>query len=255
MHLFKPATHARGRIPRFLLASLFILASWSVNPAHADGVSGKISNGQTITGTLTGKGSDIYSFNVPAGGGAFFVSVAETGPHDDTFVPGITLTAPDGHIRGRGAPLFTLLKQRNAVEGKWSVKVDQDGRGTVSGGYALTLVQVPGAVPATGGVTVGTLSTGAAGSGTNTRGKIDVWTFNGIAGHTSTLTLNKTGGDGFDPEVAVVSPTGNIIGGASCDSCSQDFSLTAAGVYTVLAWKADDHDVTGNYTISVSDKN
>ncbi len=255
MHLFKPAPHGCGRIPRFLLASLFILASWSFDPARADGVSGTISNGQTITGTLTGLGSDTYAFKVPAGGGAFFVSVAETGPHDDTFVPGITLTAPDGDIRSRGAPLFTLLRKQNAAEGTWTVKVDQGGRGTISGSYALTLVQVPGAVPASGGITVGALSSGVDQPGTNSRGKIDVWTFNGVAGHTATLTLNKTGGDGFDPEVAVISPTGSIVGGASCDSCSQDFSLTAGGTYTILAWKADDHDVTGNYALSVSDKN
>jgi hypothetical protein len=254
MKSIKPAARNRGRIVSGLLLSVFFLTSWSIQTAHADGVSGTITNGQTVNGTLTGKGSDTYTFKV-AGGSAFFISVAETGPHNDTFVPGVTLTAPDGNIRGRGAPLFTLLKQRNAVEGKWSVKVDQAGRGTVSGNYALTLVQVPGAVPASGGIAVGALSSGVDQSGTNTRGKIDVWTFSGVAGHTSTLALKKTGGDGFDPEVAVVSPTGSIIGGASCDSCSQDFSLKTGGTYTVLAWKADDHDVTGNYTLSVSDKN
>jgi len=255
MHSFQSAARRRGRIHRFLLASLLVLTSWSVNPAHADGVSGKITNGQTITGTLTGLGSDTYTFKVPAGGGAFFVSVAETGPHNDTFVLTITLTAPDGDIRVRGAPLFTILRKQNAVEGTWIVKVDQAGRGTVSGNYALTLVQVPGAVPASGSITVGALTPGAPSSGTNSRGKIDVWTFNGVAGHTTTLTLNTAGGDGFAPEAAVVSPTGSILGGISCDSCTQDFSLTASGVYTVIASKGDAHDVTGTYTLSVNDKN
>jgi len=254
MKSIKPAARKRGRIVSLLLLSLLFLTSWCVRAAHADGVKATIKNGQTIKGALTGKGSDTYTFKI-TGGSSFFVSVAETGPHDDTFVPGITLTAPDGDTRGRWAPLFTLLKKQNAVEGTWSVKIDQAGRGTVSGNYALTLVQVPGAVPATGGITVGALSSGVDQRGTNSRGKIDVWTFNGVAGHTATLTLNKTGGEGFAPEVALVSPTGNILGGASCDSCSQDFSLTAAGVYTVVAWKSDEHDVTGTYTLSVSDKN
>jgi len=235
---------------RFL--PVVILTCLSIGPAHADGVSGKITNGQTITGTLTGLGSDTYAFKVPDGGGAFFVSVAETGPHNDTFVPGITLTGPGGDIRGRGAPLFTVLKKQNAVEGTWNVKVDQGGRGTTSGSYALTLVQVPGAVPVSGGIAGGALSQGGASSGSNSRGKIDVWTFNGVAGQTATVTLNKTGGDGFFPEIAVVSPTGSILGGASCDTtCNQDISLTAGGTYTVLAWKDDDHDVTGTYTLSV----
>jgi hypothetical protein len=238
---------------RFL--PVVILICLSITPVHADGVNGTITNGKTVNGTLSGKGVDIYTFKVPVGGGTFVVSLAESGPHNDTFIPTITLTAPDGDIRGRGAPLFTVLKKQNAVEGTWKVTVDQKGRGTVSGNYALTLVQVPGAVPASGGITVGALSPGAISSGSNSRGKIDVWTFNGVAGHTSTLTLNKTGGDGFDPEIAVVSPTGSILGGASCDSCAQDYSITAGGTYTVLAWKGDHHDVTGTYTLSVRNKN
>ena len=76
MKSIKPAVRNHGRIVSFLFLSLLILTSWGVQTAHADGVAGKITNGQTITGTLTGLGSDTYTFKVPAGGGAFFVSVS-----------------------------------------------------------------------------------------------------------------------------------------------------------------------------------
>jgi hypothetical protein len=255
MKLLKPAARNRGRFVSLSLLALLI--SWSVQVAHADGVTGKISNGQTVNGTVIGNGFDTYTFKVPAGGDSFVVSLSETGTHDETFVPGITLTGPgtsDG--RGSGRPLFTILQKQKAAEGTWSVSVDRKDHGTTGGGYALTLVQLPGAVPASGGITVGALSAGAASSGTNTRGKIDVWTFNGVAGQTKTLTLNQTGGTGFAPEIAVVSPTGGMLAGVSTEtSSSLDISIAEGGVYTVLAWKSDDHDVTGAYSLTVNDKN
>jgi len=257
MHSFQSAARRRGRIPHFLFASLLTLTSWGAAPAHANGVSGKISNGRSATGTVTGNGFDTYEFTVPAGGDSFVVSVSETGVHDETFVPSITLTPPGsamGHLLGR--PLYTILRQSNAAEGTWSVKVDRKDLGTSAGSYALTLIQLPGAIPSGGGVTSAALSPGVASSGTNTRGKIDAWTFTGVAGQTETLTLNQTGGAGFSPEIAVVSPTGGILGDNSCEStCSQDIFLMASGTYTVLAFRHDDNDVTGSYSLSANLKN
>lgn len=256
MHSFQPAARRSGRTPCFLLSSLLILITWGVNPARANEVSGTITNGKTINGTLTGAGSDTYTFTVTAGT-SFVVSVSETGVHDETFVPSITLTPPGsamGHLLGR--PLYTILRQSNAAEGTWSVKVDRKDLGTSAGSYALTLIQLPGAIPSGGGVTSAALSPGVASSGTNTRGKIDAWTFTGVAGQTETLTLNQTGGAGFSPEIAVVSPTGVILGGNSCEStCSQDIFLMASGTYTVLAFRHDDNDVTGSYSLSANLKN
>lgn len=106
------------------------------------------------------------------------------------------------------------------------MKVDRKDLGTTGGSYALTRIQLPGIVPLSSNIAGGALSPGAASSGTNSRGKIDVWTFNGVAGQTETLTLNQTGGEGFSPEAAVVSPTGVIVGGSSCaTTCSQNIFL------------------------------
>ena len=256
MQWFQPAARRRGRVYRFLLASLLILTSLGAESAQANAVSGSIGNGQIVNGSLTGSGSDTYTFTVTAGT-SFVVSVSETGAHDETFVPSIMLSAPGstmGHLLGH--PLYTILRQNNAAEGTWSVKVNRKDLGTSGGSYALTLIQLPGAIPAGGGVTSAALSPGVASSGTNTRGKIDAWTFTGVAGQTETLTLNQTGGAGFSPEIAVISPTGVILAGNSCESsCSQDIFLMASGTYTVLAFKHDDNDVTGSYSLSANLKN
>lgn len=230
-----------------LLAALAVLTCWNLHPAHANGVSGKISNGQTVTGQITGSGSDSHSFKVTAGS-AFFVTVSETGTHDQNFVPQIDLIGPgSGNGRGIARPLYARVTQHEATEGTWEVKVRRNDGGNTGGSYALTLVQVPGGkgTPLTSGVNS---------SGTITRGGVDVWTFSGTAGHTAKLTLTPTGGAGFAPEAFVFAPSGGQSGGISCDtgSCSQDIATVTDGKYTVTVWKADDNDVAGAYTLSVT---
>ncbi len=240
---------------RFL--PLVVLTSLSIGPAHADGVSGKITNGQTITGTLTGLGSDTYTFKVPAGRGSFVLSVGETGPHTTNFVPEIDLAAPvTGDGPGLGHPLNTLLEVPNAVEGTWSVKVHRADEGsTTAGSYALTLVQVPSSF-VQGGLMAVAMTKGADNSGSTNRGKIEVWTFSGVAGQTETLTLNHTGDTGSGPEIHVFTPTGDFAGGFNCSkSCNQDVLTPTSGVYTAVAFKNDGADITATYTLSVNDKN
>jgi len=240
---------------RFL--PLVLLTLWSVNPAQADGVKATITNGQTVNGSLTASGFDTYTFTVPAGGGSFVLSVGETGRHTPNFVPEIDLAAPvTGDGPGMGRPLNTLLEVPNAVKGTWSVKVHRaDEGGTTAGSYALTLVQVPGSF-VQGGLTAVAMTKGADNPGSTNRGKVEVWTFSGVAGQTETLTLNHTGDTGIGPEIYVYTPTGDFGGGTGCAaSCTQDVPITNSGVYTVIAFKNDSDDVTSTYTLSVKDKN
>jgi hypothetical protein len=139
----------------------------------------------------------------------------------------------------------------------WSVKVHRaDEGGTTAGSYALTLIQVPGTIPPSSGIAGGAMSPGAVNPGTNSHGEVDVWTFNGVAGQTKTMTLRQTGGAGFFQEIHVFAPTGDFAGGFGCGlSCSNDFPIKASGVYTVIALRTDSTDVTGTYTLSVTDKN
>ena len=251
MHSFKPAARRRGRMPRFLLLSLLILATGGINPAHADGVSDTISNGKTVTGKITGSGVDSYTFKVEAGG-SFVVSVGETGTHDKKFLPAIDLTGPGSKGEtGSARSLHAGIEKINAAAGTWTVKVSRADTGSATdGNYALTLVQVPGAGTAVA------LSPGKDYSGSNERGTIDAFTFTGVAGHTETLKLNATGGIGFAPEISVFTPAGGFSGAVSCiTSCSQDVPIKADGTWTVLVSKSDDNDVTGKYKLSVNDKN
>src|SRR5260370_23173369 len=176
-----------------------MLTCVSAAPAHADGVSGTIANGQIVSGTVTGAGSDRYSFKIPPGS-SFEVNVSEIGVHDRNFVPLIGLEAPGGYVHGAGSPLHARLRENNVTAENWTVNVSRgDNGGTTGGSYALTLVVVPGAVSRAGGVAVVALSPGQNYSGTNTRGNSDVgvYTFTGVAGHTETLKLNPTGPEGF----------------------------------------------------------
>ena len=222
----------------FLFPSLLV-----VQPANA--ATPTIANGEIKTGTITGAGSESYTISVPAGGGSFVVSAGETGSHTKGFVPEIDLVAPGGNAgAGLGKPYFTNIEQDNAAEGKWTVKVSRADGGQSGGGYALKLIQIPGAT--------GTALTGDS-SGSIVRGGIDVWTFTGTAGHTATLTLARTGGKGFYPKISVFTPAGAAAGGVTCsDSCAQDFAITAAGTWTVLVSKFDGNDETGTYTLSIS---
>src|ERR1039458_9493392 len=91
---------ARNRCVLWLLVRvlpLVMLTCWNVAPARADGVKGTIANGQTVNGTIIGTGADTYTFHAVAGG-AFVIAVAETGPHDSSFVPEIDVAEI-----GRGA--------------------------------------------------------------------------------------------------------------------------------------------------------
>jgi hypothetical protein len=233
---------------RFL--PVVILSCLSITPAHADGVSGTISNGETKSGTVTETGVDSYSFTIPKDGGSFVVSVGETGVHDPHFVPMIDLVKPGGiDKRGMARSLQERLEETKAAAGPWTVKISRlGGNGTSGGAYALTLIQVPGAT--------GTdISSGAVFHGSNVRGQVDVWTFSGVAGHTKTMSLNAAGGTGFIPEVHVFAPSGAFAIGVSCGrNCEQDLPVTETGKYTVMAWKYDSNDVTGAYALSVNDK-
>src|ERR1700676_5567732 len=76
---------------RFL--PMVILTSLSVGPARADGVNAVISSGKTVSGQIaSASGFDTYTFDLPVAGISFVLDLAETGPHDESFVPSLDLT-------------------------------------------------------------------------------------------------------------------------------------------------------------------
>lgn len=238
---------------RFL--PVVMLTCMSGAPAHANGVTGTIGNGQTVNGTIISSGFDNYSFKVMEGS-SFVVSIGEAGVHDESFAPEITIVTPGtGDVRGSARPLHTRIEEINVAAGTYTVTVSRHKGGTTGGTYALTLIQIPGGFSAPGGVAAVPMSPGAAYSVSNVRGNLGVFTFTGMAGHTATLTLNQNTQAGFTSEISVYTPTGGFAGRFACPaSCNQDVSLTMGGIYTVVVSKFDDNDITGTYTLSLNDK-
>src|SRR5665213_2348592 len=117
---------------RFL--PLVILACGGIAPAYADGVNAVISSGKTVTGQIaSASGFDTYTFEVPVAGISFVLDLAETGPHDESFLPSLNLTDPTGHMSGKGRVGSQVMSIPNAAEGKWIVKVDRHKFGSTGG--------------------------------------------------------------------------------------------------------------------------
>jgi hypothetical protein len=222
-----------------------VLASAVANPARADGVSGAITDGKTINGKITGQGVDIYTFSVKQGA-RFVVSLGETGNHDSHFRPQLEVRAPGQKLGPYEArPYYTRRQVTNAAAGDWKIIVSRlDSDQSSGGSYALKIVD---------GLSGGTaLTPGQNQNGTNERGGIDVYSFTGTQGQKQRLTLTRTDGKGYVPELQVFGPGGADLGSVYCDKgCSLDVD-TDSGTYTAMVFKHDDQDVTGSYTLSVS---
>lgn len=231
----------------FLIPLLLAGVSCGAPIAHANGVSTKITANQPVTGTVTADGVDNYTFNVTQGT-SFLITIAETGTHDDSFVPIIALTGPDGEHGRIGYSLGETIPVAHPAAGPWTVAVSRMGNGTSGGSYRMTLVQPP--------FKTGSSLSSTATSGTNTRDSIDLYTFTGTTGHKDAISLTPTGGEGFVPQGFVFSPLGELLGQFSCGgSCGGTAKITAAGTYTVVVTKGDTNDVTGTYSLSVQDNN
>jgi hypothetical protein len=247
MKLIKPAARNHGRISRVLLLSFLILTCRGVEPAHADSVTGTITSGKTVNGTITGQGVDIYTFRVEQGA-TFVVSLGETGNHDSHFRPQLEVRAP-GQTAGpsEARPYYTRRQITNAAAGDWTIIVSRlDSDQTSGGSYALKLAEAGSGTALTAGQNQ---------NGTSARGGFDVYSFTGTPGQKKRLTLTRTGGEGFVPEVHAFGPGGADFGSVYCaESCSMDVD-TGNGTYTAMVWKNDDHDVTGSYSLSVGNAN
>lgn len=253
MHCLNSAAHRRGRM-RCLLLSLLVLAAAQVNLAHADGVNAEITSGKTVTGRIAAaSGFDTYTFNVPVAGTSFILDLAETGPHDESFMPSLDLTDPAGQMSGKGHLLSQVISIPNAAEGKWVVKVHRHNFGSTGGTYALTLLEIPGAIAGSGGTAAVALSPGASFPQSSSPGQLSVFTFQGIAGQKMTFSLDAAAGSGIFPQAVIFAPGGGPAGGIGCTKeCSQDFIPTTNGTYTVVAWRIDSSEATGTYSLSVA---
>ena len=231
-----------------------VLACLSVTSARADGVNAVISSGKTVTGQIASKsGFDTYTFKIPVAGSSFMLDLAETGPHDETFLPSLNLIDPAGHPSGKGHLFSQVITIPDAAEGTWTVKVDRHKVGSTGGNYALTLLEIPGALAGSGGAPAVALTPGVSSPKSSSTGQLDVFTFQGVAGQKMTLSLNSVAASGFYPQAAVFTPSGAPAAGLGCNKgCSQDFMTAASGTYTIVVSRRNDNEVTGTYSVSVA---
>jgi hypothetical protein len=230
----------------FLLSSLLILASAGVNPAHADGVSSKITSGVAKTGTLSGAGVDTYTFSAAAGGTMVAV-ISETGPHDENFIIGMERTTPGGASRGKWKTYSTELVDQGTTEGTWTYKISRAEHGsTGTGGYKFTVMQMPFA-----GATA--MTPGQSYDDALEHGDIKVYRFTGTAGQAKTLTLSQTSGAGYPPKIAIYDPAGNLISAKGCaPSCEAKVQTAANGTYTAVLTRYDEGGDASGYRLSVN---
>jgi hypothetical protein len=231
------------RFRRVLALSFAALVSLYANSALATGA---ITANQPVTGTISGSGSDSYTFNV-AKGTSFVVSIGATS-NQSKFFPQIDIDGPGSFHAQRGGPLQSLIPAPDPTDGQWTLKVSQLNPDSGGGSYSLTLAQTPVGQSATA------LTLGNASSETNTPGKLDFWTFSGTAGQTMSLSLTPTSGQGFVPDGYIFLPSGALKSGPPC-SGECDISIAETGTYTVVVVKGDDNNVTGAYSISINNKN
>jgi len=240
---------------RFL--PLFVLACWNITPAHADGVNAVISSGKTVTGHIaSASGFDTYTFELPVAGTSFVLDLAETGLHDESFMPSLDLTDPAGHLSGKGHVGSQVISIPNAAEGKWIVKVHRHNFGSTGGAYALTFIEIPGAIAQSDGTPAVALTPGTNHQQSSAPGQLSVFTFQGVAGQKMTLSLGSATGSGIFPHADIFAPGGGPAGGVGCNKdCSQDFTPATSGTYTVVAWRIDSSEDTGTYSLSVASSN
>lgn len=209
-----------------------------------------------MTGSVTGTaptGEDDYYLYVPAGG-SIMVSFAEVGAH--SFDVAVDLYNPSGTLEtGTFDPYYGSIQYNYMVTaGNWKIAVTHWGGGMTGGNYWLTAMSLPGAVSVSGGNAGGQMVYGASYSGSNTRGQVDTYTFNGISGAGKSVTFTVTRTGTWSPEIYVYSPSGAELGGtygASNLSYTQS-TAAASGIYTVLIFRSYYLDNTGGYTLSGS---
>src|SRR5260370_15272008 len=224
---------------RGLSAALFLLILSGASPAQANGVNGTIASGQTVSGTITTTtGIDTYTFVINNNSG-FMIDIGETGAHDSHYIPWMQVIRPNGTTYNYAyATYYAWLSAFSAANGTWTVKVERgDSPGTTGGSYALTLAEGPGANAVSGGNAGGTMEPGSSYSGTISRGNLDIFDFAGASSGSWTVTLNKTGGTGFQPYVYVMSPAGRTDGFTSPTPSSTLTHGSSTGNFTIAAVK------------------
>ncbi|MBL1147144.1 MAG: sel1 repeat family protein [Proteobacteria bacterium] len=211
----------------------------------ANGVDARLNRDKTVTGAVTGTATDKYTFTVEAGK-SFVLSLDKSEKQfDKDFMLAVKLFDPDKRLLAGGAQqLFFRAPFINEAEGDWTIEIGRGDRGASGGAYEIKFMEVPGS----SGVPMKFHKTY---KGNILRGGIDVYTIKGAPDLMGDLSLAPEGGQGFIPEVTVISPRGELMNSAGCtESCELGLPLMEPGTYTILVWRIDQQDVDGSYSLA-----
>ncbi len=251
MNFFKARTKktgpSRARVARLLALTLILLACRAF-PANA---STSLSNGQVVTGTVSGAGVDTYTF-VASSGGAFQVNVGRVGagPTPDF---GTDLYNPSGtHIGTSFNHYAYFIRETGVANGQWTVKISVHGSvGTVS--YKLTVAMLPGTPGIAGSNAGGSLTPGIAVPGSIYRGDLNVFTFTGVGGALNKALLTIAGSSGVaDTEFYMFKPDSTGLATSFGKNYTDNVSTATSGTYTIFLYSHAAGDYTLPYNLSVS---
>lgn len=226
----------------------------STVPAAKPGEGGEIFSGETLTGTLVDGDLDVFTFDAPRAGLSMIASLVPTAATvPSSFRPRVNLYTPAGLL----ASFFEgpQLISGTFGPGKHTFVV-HDGSGDGDGGeYRLSLVVIGPGVVQRAGEDGGELISGQTRSATITRGDYDVFTFQGQAGGSASVTMTESLPTAFTPQFSVYGPVdGERVGGNSgLQVASAELkNLPATGTYVLVA---QDVQMTANgagYTLRVT---
>lgn len=219
---------------------------------------GPLTNGGMHSGTIGSSGEvDSWSFHASIDDN-LNLAIGEVEPTSG-FSPWIRLFAPGGQMVAQSSgPLAAQLNNIVAPEnGTYTVLVSSDATAsTGTGGYALSLVAVPGSYTTSSGDQGEAMTNGANYSGVITLGDLDVWTFTANAGDLLNAAIGEVEPTvGFSPWIRLFGPDGALLWSTTHPVADQvhDIVAPASGTYSLLvASYADQAAGTGGYTLTVA---
>jgi hypothetical protein len=212
-----------------------------------------LGNGQVVYGTIASTSSTAYTFTST---GAYAISIWESAGHSTTTNAEFQLTWPNGTKSGYYSDLnyySGVVGGVGSLPGTFTVTIYNEESSMTAASYGLEVATLPGTVGIPNGQKGGVLQPYVTESDSVSVGAFDIWTFQGIAGNTYSMTLTKTsGGAGFCPYMEFFSSTGTYLGaGTSCTNVSRG-GTAVAGTYYVYVSNDYFGNGTGSYSLELT---
>ena len=236
--------HMRAAV-LFLLPLLVLI--FGIHPARANGVSMALANGQIVYGSVSGMGTDTYTFTYPISYGNYFISMWEYAGHSATDWAAV-LGA------GGGCDDYDYFYRGGIyASGTTTITVAKCSYTAPTAAYALQVIWLPGTPAQATGYSGGAMLPSTTYPGTINLGEQDVWSFQGVTGQTVSVVLTKTsGGSGYCPTARFMDASGATGAFSTCTTASQGFYPLTGTNYVIVQNAYVNTGDTGGYTLNVS---